>query len=346
MGQSAEGPGYIPLCRASALIPFINFSEQIGAAVSRKLSDCKLPQLSLETPESLFPLMSGFRFVASIARSEGLEHLGFVVGLDTRFQDLGAFGRLVLGSLTLHDALCKVSSVIHLYNSAQYICLERQDGRTRICTAYHPRLDDGWKFGEQYTLTLLINCIRAATGPNWVPLEMHLEPTLFDLVGGRADMIGTPVIRRRSVSAIVVDSRLLSVPMDMLRRPGAAARPDDYGLLTSSAPPTDFPGSVAHLSRLFMGDELPQLDSVAAVMGVSVRTLQRRLAEHGVDFSSIVERTRFEAAMRLMADRSIGLLEIALDLGYSDLSSFSRAFRRWTGVSPGRFRRNQRIGGE
>ena len=85
---------------------------------------------------------------------------------------------------------------------------------------------------------------------------------------------------------------------------------------------------------------------MAAVMGVSVRTLQRRLAEHGVDFSSIVERTRFEAAMRLMADRSIGLLEIALDLGYSDLSSFSRAFRRWTGVSPGRFRRNQRIGGE
>lgn len=342
MGQTAGGPGYIPLCRASALFPFIGFSERIGAPVSRKLSDCKLPHLSLESPETLFPLASGFRFVASVARSEGLEHLGFVVGLDTRFQDLGAFGRLVLGSLTLHDALCQVSSVIHLYNSAQYIWLERHGERTSICTAYRPKLDDGWKFGEQYTLTLLINCIRAATGPNWLPSELHLEPALFDFVRGRADIMGTSTIRRRNVSAVVVESSLLSIPMDRLRRAGAGA--DDFGLLTASAPPTDFPGSVAHLSRLFMGEELPQLDSVAAVMGVSVRTLQRRLAEHGVDFSSIIEKTRFEAAMRLMRDRSIGLLEIALELGYSDLSSFSRAFRRWTGVAPGRFRRNQFFG--
>ncbi len=346
MGVNGEDPGYIPLCRASALFPFIGFSESIGAPVSRTLSDCKLSHLSIESPEAFFPLAGGFKFVASIARSEGLEHLGFVVGLDTRFQDLGAFGRLVLGSLTLHDALCKVSSIIHLYNSAQYIWLERHGDKTWICTAYRHKLGDGWKFGEQYTLTLLINCIRAAAGRNWVPAEIHLEQTLFDFVRGRADMIAASAIRRRSVSAVVVDSELLSIPMDKFRSSGSAARGDDFGLLASSAPPTDFPGSVAHLSRLFMSDETPQLESVASVMGVSVRTLQRRLAEHGLDFSSIVERTRFDAAMTLLHDRSMSLVRIALELGYSDLSSFSRAFRRWTGVAPGRFRRSQLTGRE
>jgi AraC-like DNA-binding protein len=345
MDETAQGPGYIPLCRASALLPFVSFSEKIGAPVSRLLWDCKLPQQALETPEALFPLASGFRFVASVARSEGLPHLGFTVGLDTRFQDLGAFGRLVLESLTLHDALSKISSIIHLYNSAQSIWLERQGETTLICTAYRPRLDDGWMFGEQYTLTLLIQCIRAATRAAWLPSEIHLESTLFDLVQGRVNMLGVSAVKRRGVSAIAVETALLSVPMERLRRAGAATRDADFGVLSSSAPPTDFPGSVAHLSRLFMGDEQRQIESIASVMGVSVRTLQRRLAEHGVDFSTILELTRLEAAVALLDDGSRGIMEIALELGYGEVSSFSRAFRRWTGVSPSRFRKAHPSGG-
>jgi AraC-like DNA-binding protein len=342
MGYTARGSAYIPLCRASALLPFINFSERIGASVNRMLSECKVPYQALESPEGLFPLASGFRFVASVARSEGLEHLGFIVGFDTRFQDLGAFGRLVLGSLTLHDALSKVSNIIHLFNSAQYIWLERHGESTLICTAYHPRLDEGWMYGEQYTLALLINCIRAATGETWLPSEIHLEQSLFDYVRGKADMTGVSIIRRRNVSALAVDSALLSIPMESLRQARIALQDTDLGVLSASAPPTDFPGSVAHVFRLFMGEAQPQIDSIAAVMGVSVRTLQRRLAEHGMDFSTIVERTRIEAAMALLDEPSRSIIEISFDLGYSDVSSFTRAFRRWTGVSPGRYRRGLR----
>lgn len=341
MGQTAQGSGYIPLCRTSALLSFINFSERIGAPVVRKLSECNVPQQALESPDALFPLASGFRFIADLARSEGLQDLGFVVGIDTPFQELGAFGRLVLGSVTLHDALCKISSIIHLFNSAQHIWLERHEERTLICTAYRPKLDDGWRFGEQYTLTLLINCIRAATSRQWLPLELHLEPTLFDLLRGKADALGISTVKRKNVSALLVDSALLSIPMDRLRRSGATDTHADLDVLASTPPPTDFPGSVALLSRLFMGDEQPLLESIASVMGISVRTLQRRLSDQGMDFSSILERARFERAEALLADPSISIVSITLELGYSDVSSFSRAFRRWTGIPPAEYRRTR-----
>jgi AraC-like DNA-binding protein len=67
--------------------------------------------------------------------------------------------------------------------------------------------------------------------------------------------------------------------------------------------------------------------------------MQRRLAEYGVDFSMIVERTRFDAAVSMLDDRSRSVSDIAFELGYSDVSSFTRAFRRWSGTSPARFRK-------
>lgn len=334
-----HGPGFIPLCRASALLPFVRFCEAIGAPVSRQLSDSGLSLDAVETPEALFPLARGFSFAGRVAREEGLAQLGFIVGMNTRFQELGAFGRFVLHSGTLHDALGKVSGIIQLYNSAQRIWLEQEDEKTLICTAYQPKLDAGWRFGEQFTLTLLINCIRVAAGQRWLPLDIRLTPSIFDLVGGKADILGMPVSRSLAHSALVVDSALLRVPMERLLREGPAAAEGDLSALAASAPPTDFAGSVAYLSRMALAERLPPLEGVAAAMGVSVRTLQRRLAEHGLEFSTIIDGVRRDQAMALLGDGSRDLTGIALDLGYSDATSFSRAFRRWTGVSPGRFRR-------
>ena len=69
-------------------------------------------------------------------------------------------------------------------------------------------------------------------------------------------------------------------------------------------------------------------------MDISVRTLQRRLHRHGLTYSALVERVRHEEACRLLQEHGKSIAEIAVRLGYSDPSHFSRAFRRWEGVSP------------
>ena len=87
------------------------------------------------------------------------------------------------------------------------------------------------------------------------------------------------------------------------------------------------------------GGRSPEIQSVAAEMGTSVRTLQRRLRATGSTYGDVVQRTRCAAAQQLLKDRRRRIGEIARKLGYSDHAHFTRAFQRWTGVTPREFRR-------
>ncbi|WP_119271945.1 helix-turn-helix domain-containing protein [Taklimakanibacter deserti] len=328
----------IPLVRTSSLLPFIGFCERIGAPVERRMAEVRLPYQTLSDPESLIPLNQGLLFIDRIARTEGLRDLGVLVGRETHLPELGAFGRLILQSLTLYDALTKISQVIHLYNSAQFIWADTWNGKARVCTAYGPNVGPGRQHGEQYTLMLLIDCIRFAAGPAWMPTEIHLGTTLWDAFAGDSHAFGGLPVRRQDVSAIVFDRALLSAPIERARLARIDTGRREYEAFVSTAPALDFPDSVGQLVRMFLRDGHSHITWIASAAGISVRTLQRRLAERGVDYSTLVEGARFDIATHLLKDRRCKLIDIAYDLGYADAASFTRAFRRWTGIAPSEYR--------
>jgi AraC-like DNA-binding protein len=80
----------------------------------------------------------------------------------------------------------------------------------------------------------------------------------------------------------------------------------------------------------------------AKKLGISVRTLQWRLAESGLKFSDILEGQRIELARDCLLREHFKLEEIAVLLGYSEQASFGRAFKRWTGFTPWAFRSVER----
>ncbi|MGB5606919.1 MAG: helix-turn-helix transcriptional regulator [Gammaproteobacteria bacterium] len=82
----------------------------------------------------------------------------------------------------------------------------------------------------------------------------------------------------------------------------------------------------------------PSIASTAARIGISVRTMQRRLAESGVNYSEFVAQVRFEQACRDLKNPRIPLGKVSVRLGYRDPSSFSRAFARWAGMAPRQYR--------
>lgn len=79
-------------------------------------------------------------------------------------------------------------------------------------------------------------------------------------------------------------------------------------------------------------------ERLSTLLGVSERTLQRRLKDIGRSFTAVVEDFRQEEAVRLLQDGSVALVHIAARLGYAEQTSFTRAFRRWTGETPGAWR--------
>jgi len=92
--------------------------------------------------------------------------------------------------------------------------------------------------------------------------------------------------------------------------------------------------------RLQMMHGEPNLDDVATKIGLSTWTLQRNLRKEGISFTSLVDNLRCEMATRYMQQNQLSISDMALLLGYSEVSAFSRAFRRWFNISPRQWRKS------
>jgi AraC-like DNA-binding protein len=181
---------------------------------------------------------------------------------------------------------------------------------------------------------LAIGFIRLAAGRNWRPSEIHFEgepPAHAD----ELEALAVRGVRFRAAQTVMVfPARLLALPLP---------RPDtEMPLSTAALPvaPTDFVGSLrATIRGLIQVGELA-LGSTAEAAGMSTRSLQRHLAEAGLSFGDVVDDLRFELACGLLQDPQSKVVAVSAELGYTDSANFTRAFRRWAGVSPSTFRRS------
>ncbi len=82
------------------------------------------------------------------------------------------------------------------------------------------------------------------------------------------------------------------------------------------------------------------IDHMSKLLGVSVRTLQRRLDDNKLDYSHILNELKHQLSINHLKDPSLTLSDISFKLGYKESSSFSRAFKRWTGISPKKYRQS------
>jgi AraC-like DNA-binding protein len=93
---------------------------------------------------------------------------------------------------------------------------------------------------------------------------------------------------------------------------------------------------------LIAADGMPSLVEVAKALRMSPRTLKRRLAEHGTTYSTLRDDVRRQRALLLLDNRTLTVGDVAARLGYSELPNFTRAFRKWTGVTPLAYRERPR----
>ncbi|MFD1160493.1 helix-turn-helix transcriptional regulator [Roseovarius aestuarii] len=107
----------------------------------------------------------------------------------------------------------------------------------------------------------------------------------------------------------------------------------------TSDDPVDFATVVRNEIKMQLGSSIPSLCEIASILGMPSLSFQKRLRKHGLSYNDILRAARHELALHYMDDPSMPLTEIAFNLGYSELSAFSRAFRNWTGMSPQRYRR-------
>jgi AraC-like DNA-binding protein len=110
-----------------------------------------------------------------------------------------------------------------------------------------------------------------------------------------------------------------------------------WALLKTPGKALDLEAIQAAIVESFLAGQ-PTLDQVTNVIGISQRTLQRQLADSGLTFTKLVDEARFITARQLII-QGRKLADVSGALGYADAGSFTRAFERWTGMTPQKYRK-------
>lgn len=173
-----------------------------------------------------------------------------------------------------------------------------------------------------------------------IPLQRVIYPATED---GRLTDAGrlfqAPVEYKNDSTELLFDERWLALPV--------VQNPQSLGEFLSQAPAnllvkyrdqTNLTERIRRLLRRQLANELPSLEEVSAALAMTPQTLRRRLQQEGQGFQAIKDDLRRDVAIACLAQPELTLPDIASRLGFAEASTFHRAFKSWTGLSPGAYR--------
>lgn len=328
---------------AAAATGLSDFIHTRGGDVDRIFGISGIDPERLASPTLSLGLVNYCRVMEEAARHSAFDNFGLHYGKQFKPQSLGLIGYIGLCSATLEQAL---------HNVVNAFPWHQHDTLTRLVDK-----GDSWRLDYQVrhgailtrrqdaelTLGMFMNLIRHVAGKNWAPREVHFEHPRPEQWHEHCKVFDAPVWFDQPFNSLVIakrdlmrsmpesDPMLLMVMQDAIRRLNSAASQQSIIEQTRSQ---------INLS-LMQGE--PVLEEIADKLGLSGASLQRRLREEGISFTALVDKVRCEMATHYLQQKQLPISEMALLLGYSEVSAFSRAFRRWFGISPRQWRQDLQV---
>ena len=192
----------------------------------------------------------------------------------------------------------------------------------------------------EYSATVFLNTLRHYSGSQITPKHVNFEHLRRNNSDEIETFFGCEITYGAGHNSFEFKNTDLELPLISADKQLLKVL-QDYGDQVLSEKKQSLPGLVFEVERV-IADQLAQgaanLENVAAQLGMSPRTLSRKLAAEGTSFFRVLEDLRKSLSKSYLKDSDLVLAEIAFLLGYSGLSSFNDAFKRWTGHSPGQFR--------
>lgn len=250
----------------------------------------------------------------------------------------------VLGYVTLHCGT--LGEALQRLRDFERLVYEVSPGRVEV-DIDEVRLVWGQEAGrpgqlvDETAIAALVTYARDLTAQRLAPRRVEfVNPPPPDLEPYRR-FFGCPVRFGRAQTVVALPLEALGLP---LRRPDPHLRELLDGqaqrLLEQLPRHSDLLGALRPVLVRNLREGHPTLSAAATALHCSARTLQRRLEAEGLSFQTAVDDVRRQLAEDYLRDPRLQLTEIAALLGYADQSAFTRAFRRWTGISPLRWRKD------
>lgn len=258
-----------------------------------------------------------------------------------------SLGLALLASQNLEEALLRSARFSRIVSNAADVRIEKTESGIKQVVRWRaevPVVDEGIDLlmASTVKMGMLLMGLDARTPP---PLELHLKRSATDAM--RADFerhFACPIQFEADENALLIPAAWARKPLPMANP--QLARRNDMVVMEYLA---RFDGEALServrselIERLASGE--PSRADIAAALRLSEKTLQRRLQADQTTFQQLLDDVRRELALSYLRESRATVSDVTFRLGFSDQSSFTRAFRRWTGVTPGQFRTHAPLG--
>lgn len=305
------------------------------------LAEFDLTESFFEDPENTLSTAMVVRLLGRCVERTGCEHFGLLVGQRAAASSLGVLGFLMQSCETVGDALAAFARHIGVQDRGGTVWLESSEG---FSTLGYTLVDAQAASLDQImpcAVAIATNILRSLSGPIWNPHEVHFAFAQPKSVEPYRRFFGVRPRFDAERTGIVFATQLLHTPIpsaDLLLHKLMEERVRE---LTSNS--TDgLDKQVRRMLGTMIASGNCTVAAVADRMGIHVRKLNRELAAAGTTFLELREQARRDLASQLLASTRTTASEIATILGYTDPASFTRAFHRWTGETPARWRASRR----
>lgn len=281
-----------------------------------------------------------YRFFAALAERDpsGIA-LALRIGASMRSDEYGAFGLAWKSAPDLRGSFVRSERYGRVLGNAEAYALEPHPKGAYFGLDKRGDGSPGMLLSNEASLAAVATICKEVSARPFVPLEVHFRHPARGDVGVFTSHFGCPVYFDSDRNALLVSQEALTAPnklgdetiaqfFDSHLEKELAALANDAGLEQR----------VRIAVSQTLSEGVPTLSDIAVSLGMSARTLQRRLADKDQSFQGVVDLARRELAQQFLAETDYSLAEVAFLTGFSEQSAFTRAFKRWSGQTPRSYR--------
>ncbi len=329
------------LVRAASLSGFDQLMTSYGLNYQELMHKAGVPSWALENDRANdYLALNSLEKLYDLAETQCSESsLALSLGLKQELPTLlGVLGFVMQQAETVGEALTELEHYFSYQMQDAFVHLQVQDDYVALGLVVQNAAElDSIRYTSEFAMGAGISMLTSLCGPQWRPLEIQFIHNAPKKHQQFSQLLKAPVFFKQEQSAIIFKASDLAIKIADAS-PSLQTHVDRYLKQLEMQFSVDPIAQIEKLIEHALSSGSCSADKVAGLLGMHRRSLHRMLLRLNTSYTELYEKVSKDIAFRMLKQSDISITMIANMLCYSELSAFSRAFRKWTGMSPKQFR--------